>query len=216
MQTPAETAPAATAPAGTVPAPALPPVVPPGRMAARPQPVLDLPGPFHLRPWTPYDAPALVESCHDPEIRHWNRTPVLTPAGAEERIARWQERWRAEAAAVWAVAPSGGGLPVGLIGVADLDLPGGSGEIMYWLLPAGRGTGVMAGATARVSRWAFDELGLHRLRITHSVANPASCRVAEKAGFPLEGTMRGALLHADGWHDEQLHARLSTDGPVPA
>lgn len=25
-------------------------------------------------------------------------------------------------------------------------------------------------------------------------------------GFTLEGTMRSALLHEDGWHDEHLHA----------
>ncbi|THA36328.1 GNAT family N-acetyltransferase [Streptomyces sp. A1547] len=189
----------------------LAPAVPPGRMAALPQPVLDLPGALHLRPWTPYDAPALVESCHDPEIRHWNRPALLSPAEAVARIERWQERWQAEKAAIWAVAPASGGLPVGLIGLGDLDLAGGSGEFLYWLLPAGRGSGVMVEATARVTRWAFEELGLHRLRITHSVANPASCRIATKAGFPLEGTMRGALLHADGWHDEHLHARLRTD-----
>ncbi|TDU77512.1 GNAT family N-acetyltransferase [Streptomyces sp. KS 21] len=189
----------------------LAPAVPPGRMAALPQPVLDLPGALHLRPWTSYDAPALVESCHDPEIRHWNRPALLSPAEAVARIERWQERWQAEKAAIWAVAPASGGLPVGLIGLGDLDLAGGSGEFLYWLLPAGRGSGVMVEATARVTRWAFEELGLHRLRITHSVANPASCRIATKAGFPLEGTMRGALLHADGWHDEHLHARLRTD-----
>ncbi|WP_328926327.1 GNAT family N-acetyltransferase [Streptomyces sp. NBC_00190] len=192
----------------------IPDVVPAGRMSAVPQPQLPLPGGMLLRPWAPYDAPALVESCLDPEIRHWNRPDSLTLAGAEDRIARWHGRWQAEEAAVWAVAPAAGGPAVGLIGVADLDLRGGSGEIVYWLLPAGRGAGVMVRATDRVSRWAFDDLGLHRLRITHSVANPASCAIATKAGFPLEGTMRGALLHADGWHDEHLHARLRTDAPV--
>ncbi|MBT2467364.1 GNAT family N-acetyltransferase [Streptomyces sp. ISL-66] len=50
-----------------------------------------------------------------------------------------------------------------------------------------------------------------RIARYHSAANPASCRVATKAGYPLEGTMRGALLHVDGWHDEHLHARLRTD-----
>ena len=45
----------------------------------------------------------------------------------------------------------------------------------------------------------------------HSVANHASCRVATKSGFPLEGTHRRALLHTDGWHDMHLHARLRDD-----
>ncbi|MEU9234970.1 GNAT family N-acetyltransferase [Streptomyces subrutilus] len=174
---------------------------------------------MRLRPWTPSDAPALVEACLDPEIRHWNRPGSLTGPEAVDRIARWEARRQAEAAVVWAIAPAAGGpagdpvrgRAVGLIGLGDLDLAGGSAEFLYWLLPAGRGAGVMVPAVDRVSRWAFEDLGLHRLRLTHSVANPASCAVATKAGYPLEGTMRGALLHADGWHDEHLHARLRTD-----
>ena len=35
--------------------------------------------------------------------------------------------------------------------------------------------------------------------------------MAAKAGFALEGTKRSALLHADGWHDMHLHARIRGD-----
>ncbi|MFB7108563.1 GNAT family N-acetyltransferase [Streptomyces sp. NPDC056291] len=44
----------------------------------------------------------------------------------------------------------------------------------------------MVSATLAISQWAFNNLGLHRLRITHSVADTASCRVATRAGFALE------------------------------
>lgn len=186
-------------------------VVPTGRMAALTQPTYALPGGMLLRPWEAYDAPALVAAYADPDIRHWNRPDPLTEDRAVTRIARWRERWHTEHAAVWAVAAARDTVPVGLIGLADIDLRGGSAEIMYWLLPAGRGCGATAEGVSAVTRWAFDDLGLHRVRITHSVSNPASCRVATKAGYPLEGTMRGALLHTDGWHDEHLHARLRTD-----
>ena len=57
--------------------------------------------------------------------------------------------------------------------------------------------------------WAFETLGLHRIEVDHSVENPASCRVATRAGFRLEGTKRGDALHADGWHDMHLHARVA-------
>jgi RimJ/RimL family protein N-acetyltransferase len=124
-----------------------------------------------------------------------------------------RERWRAETGAVWAVARPGAAA-TGLIGWNDIDLAGGSAEIVYWVLPEARGGGIVVEATRRLSRWALDELGLHRLRLCHSVANPASCRVAEKAGYLLEGTMRGALLHADGWHDQHLHALVRGDGDV--
>ena len=48
-----------------------------------------------------------------------------------------------------------------------------------------------------------------RLENVHAVENMASCRVADKAGFALEGTLRSAMLHADGWHDMHLHAAIA-------
>lgn len=175
------------------------------------QPHLALTGTMRLRPWQESDAPSLVRSCQDPDIQHWNRPGHLTADTAREKIARWNRRWQDEEAAVWAITLTDSSTAAGLIALADLDLAGGSAELVYWLLPAARGRGAMTEATRTVSRWAFDTLQLHRLRITHSVANNASCTVATQAGFPLEGTMRSALLHADGWHDEHLHARVRTD-----
>jgi RimJ/RimL family protein N-acetyltransferase len=67
----------------------------------------------------------------------------------------------------------------------------------------------------RVSDWAIHQLGLHRLELEHSTRNPASCRVAEKAGYPLESTKRSQGLHADGWHDMHLQVRLE-EGAVAA
>lgn len=189
----------------------IPDVVPVGRMARSTQPVLSLPGGLELRPWRLSDADTLVAAGQDPAIRRWNRLVVATPEDARQRIQRMHERWRAECSAIWAIAQPDGGEAVGLIGWGDIDLGGGSAEIVYWLRPAARGAGVAVEATRRVSRWALNELGLHRLRLCHSVANPASCRVADKAGFSLEGTMRSALLHADGWHDEHLHALVQGD-----
>ncbi|MFD7630002.1 GNAT family N-acetyltransferase [Streptomyces sp. NPDC059851] len=191
----------------------IPDVVSPGRLAAAGHPVLALPCGLELRPWTRDDAPVLADACHDPDVQHWNRPGHLTLDAARDRIARWEERRQAEQAVIWAVAEPHGGPPVGLIGLADVDLRGGSAEFLYWLLPVGRGRGAMVDAVVRVSSWALEDVGLHRLRITHSVANAASCAVATRAGFAPEGTLRSALLHADGWHDEHLHARIQGDPP---
>jgi RimJ/RimL family protein N-acetyltransferase len=186
-------------------------VVPAGRMRDMVQPVLALPGGFELRPWRAADAPKFVAAAEDPAIQHWNRPGRVDVAEAERRIERWANRWHGEQAAIWAMAEPGGGEVVGNIGIGDVLLAHGSGEILYWVLPAGRGRGLAVEAAVTVSRWAIDELGLHRVRLTHSTGNPASCRVAEKAGFAYEGTMRSALLHADGWHDEHLHGRVQGD-----
>ncbi|MFE3150654.1 GNAT family N-acetyltransferase [Streptomyces sp. NPDC059218] len=188
----------------------VPPAVPAGRMAQDGQPVLDLPNGVDLRPWNREDADVLVAAGRDPAIRQWNLLVVESERDARERIERMHGRWRAETGAIWAIARPGGEA-TGLIGLNGIDLAGGSAEIIYWLLPAARGGGVAVEAVRRVGRWALEDLGLHRLRLCHSVANPASCRVALKAGYAFEGVMRGALLHADGWHDQHLHARIRGD-----
>jgi RimJ/RimL family protein N-acetyltransferase len=47
--------------------------------------------------------------------------------------------------------------------------------------------------------------------LDHSTRNHASCRVAVKAGFRLEGTKRSDAIHSDGRHDMHLHARIRGD-----
>ncbi|MET9455633.1 GNAT family protein [Streptomyces canus] len=73
----------------------------------------------------------------------------------------------------------------GAAGEGCVNVDRGHAEIAYRVLPV-------------PTDWALHDLGLHRLTLCHAVADDASCRVAEKAGFRLEGTMRHALLHADG------------------
>ncbi|MEU9102569.1 GNAT family N-acetyltransferase, partial [Streptomyces sp. NPDC048361] len=138
----------------------IPPVVPAGHMAKMEQPVLALSSGLELRPWRVSDADALVAAAQEPAIRQWSRLFVTSQAEARERIERMHERWQNEQSAIWAIAQPDGGQAVGLIGWGDIDLQGGSAEILYWLLPAGRGRGAMVEATKRVSRWAFDDLGL--------------------------------------------------------
>ena len=64
-------------------------------------------------------------------------------------------------------------------------------------------------------RWAFATVSLERVEPCHAVANPASGRVAEKAGFTLEGRLRRSFRHGDGLrHDELIGSRLADD-PAP-
>ncbi|WP_405527916.1 GNAT family N-acetyltransferase [Streptomyces canus] len=193
------------------------PVVPAGRMADNAQPVLALPGGLKLRPWRTTDAGALVAASHDPAISRWNLLPTLTEDEARARIGRMRERWERETAAVWAVAREDGGEGAGVLtstGIgpavprdehAENPGPGDILGLAAWIdVDLDRGH-------AEIAYWALHDLGLHRLTLCHAVANEASCRVAEKAGFRLEGTMRHALLHADGRHDQHLHARVRGD-----
>ena len=84
------------------------------------------------------------------------------------------------------------------------------------MAPWARGQGIATEVVDAVARWGFDELGLARIGLEHVTRNPASCRVALKAGFPLEGTLRSAYLDPEGLRQDcHVHGRLATD-PVPA
>lgn len=183
------------------------PVVPVGSLRAAGQPVLPA-GELLIRPWAVTDAGALVTAFSDPAIQRWHARTVASEQEAVAMITSYNQAWQRETAAHWAIA---GPEVIGRISLRMIDLVEGFAELAYWVVPAARGRGVAVAAVGAVGEWAFAELGLHRLELDHSVANTASCRVAEKAGFAYEGTKRGATLHTDGWHDMHLHARISGD-----
>jgi RimJ/RimL family protein N-acetyltransferase len=182
------------------------PVLAPGSLARLTQPVLH-DGELRLRPWQPADAPAVAAAYDDPAIRQWHARSM---AGDEARawVKQWPGRWRSETGAGWAVVGEQGSL-LGQISLRAFDLPEGAAEISYWVLPEARGCRVASRALQMLTDWAFGTLGLHRIVVKHSTGNAASCRVAERAGYPLEGTERSSALHADGWHDMHLHARVT-------
>jgi [ribosomal protein S5]-alanine N-acetyltransferase len=183
------------------------PAVAPGSLSRLPQPVLDLDD-LILRPWRPGDAPAVAAAYADPGIRRWH-SRSMTEDEARHWIGSWPGRWAQETGAGWAIAR--GDAVLGQISLRRLNLAEGLGAVSYWVTPAARGHRVAARAMCALSTWAFDRLCLHRIELAHSTGNPASCRVAARAGYRWEGTKRREALHADGWHDMHLHARLSDD-----
>ncbi|GAA4566463.1 GNAT family N-acetyltransferase [Micromonospora coerulea] len=183
------------------------PAVPPGSLAALPQPRITADG-LQLRPWQPADRASVVAGYADPAIRRWH-CRSMTDGEAAEWIAGWPHRWRAETGAGWAV--TGAGRVVGQISLRRIVLAEGLAEVSYWVLPAARGRRVAPRALSGLAAWCFRALRLHRVELCHSTVNVASCRVAQRAGFAAEGTKRGEGHHADGWHDMHLHARLDSD-----
>lgn len=93
--------------------------------------------------------------------------------------------------------------------VCNIDTDQLDAWVAYRTAPWARGRGVATATLVAMTAYVFDVVGLERLRLPHSVANPASCRVAEKAGYALEGTERGGFRDAAGvrW-DSHIHGRL--------
>lgn len=185
-------------------------VLPAGALARTPQPEIAGDG-LVLRPWTAADAPEVYKAFQDPVMHQWHIRCADSEDEVRGWIDQWTRSWSTERAAQWAVADADGDRLLGRVALRDMTLGDGVAEVAYWTVPAARGLGVATRAVTALTRWAFDDIGFHRLELNHAVANEASCRVAGKSGFTFEGTKRSALLHQDGWHDMHLHARLQDD-----
>jgi ribosomal-protein-alanine N-acetyltransferase len=186
------------------------PAVPVGSLAAGPQPTLTAGGGVLLRPWSPGDARAVMDAYQDEEIQRWHVQRADSVAEAREWIAGWQGGWAAETGAHWAVADAGSGILLGRAALKHLKFSDGNADVAYWTVPAARGKGVCPRAVDAMASWALGEAGFHRLDLEHAMGNTASCRVAGKTGFAVEGVRRSAWLLADGRHDVHAHARLRT------
>lgn len=155
------------------------------------------------------DTIALGEGFRDPLWALWN------PGPGDGDVEAWMSRrndWSAGDHCSWAIRSADDGRLLGSISVFQIDRDQRDAEVGYAVLPAERGAGVAVAAVRLAAAHAFGPLGLHRLSLYHAVENPQSCRVATKAGFTLEGTLRQSYRYADGLHhDEHVHGLLDTD-----
>ncbi|MER7708603.1 GNAT family protein [Kitasatospora sp. NPDC097605] len=178
---------------------------------------LDL-GDLLLRPWGPElevrggAVASLAAAAADPEISLWNPLRAADPVQAQAFIDKWAAGWESGTLAYFAILDPAGADLLGTAALRWTDRADGLAMVGYWLLPAARGRGAVTRATRAITRWGFETAGARRIELAHAVDNPASCRVAERCGFPLEGTLRASYRFGDGrYHDEHLHARLATD-----
>ncbi len=152
-----------------------------------------------LAPPTEADVDAIARACQDPEVARW--VPVPQPytvrdarTFVEDVVARG---WESGAELTWGVREPDGTV-LGMIGLHRIELR--TAEIGFWLAPWARHRGVMTRAVALVLDAAFDPDGLDLLRVSWRavVGNWPSRRVAWRAGFLVEGTLRAELPHRDG------------------
>lgn len=159
-----------------------------------------------LRAWSIGDAAVLRSAADDPLIRQWNPIRV----GSDDEVRDFVERMTNGMDSLgWAVVDAATGTVLGYVSLHHIDPPNAAGQIGYWVAPGARGRGVAARALATVAAYGLDQLGLSRIEVFHALANPASCRVASRAGFDLEGVRRLGYRYPDGLlRDEHLHVMI--------
>jgi RimJ/RimL family protein N-acetyltransferase len=168
-----------------------------------------------LRPFSRADIGWVYQVSVDPAVQQYVQLPVpyrLEHAQAfveQLAVAGWRRGTRAE----FLAEDSATGEPLGRVG---LGLHRDSAEIGYWVDPRARGRGVATAAVRAACRWAFTARGLAIVEWRAEVGNTASRRVAEKAGFRIEATLRRRLVHrgerVDAWVGSLLPDELDQPG----
>jgi len=186
---------------------------------AGPRPVLTARaagGAVRLRPPRPDDLDAIVATCVDAEAVRW--TTVPHPYGrsdAEYFLAEYSGgRWRRGESAVFAIADADDRF-VGSMELRITARDPAVGDVGYLVAAPARGRGYAPAALRAMCAWGFATLGLARIEWWAQRGNHASRRVAEKAGFTVEGTCRAALAHRgerrDAWFGAVLPADYAAD-----
>jgi RimJ/RimL family protein N-acetyltransferase len=168
-----------------------------------------------LRPLETEDAQALWPFVSDPNL------PRLMDWEAHRSLVETQNFLSATVDArkqgtdlAWAILS--GDAIVGLIGLHRITHNHRAwrvdrGDLGYWIGPPYQNQGFITEAAREVLRFAFQDLGLHKLTVGCLEENAPSRRVIEKLGFRLVGEQRDHLFRFERWWNHLSYELLVSD-----
>ena len=169
-------------------------------------------GPLLVRKPRESDAARALELANDPDVRWWNPTRAMRTVEEAAAWCRDGADWSDGSHATWHVEDEQSGILVANVSLFAFDHDELTCKIGYRVHPDARGRGVARAVVTAVTDWVFADRGLARVQLEHSEPNLASCRVAEAAGFALEGTLRSAHRLPDGARcDAHVHGRVAPE-----
>lgn len=160
-----------------------------------------------LRLREPNDQQRISAASHDPETRRWLDDEPIPLSGAPA-FRDPHEIWSRGERAPFVIAD-----PVtdDALGLVSLRVVGeGTGSLAVSVFPEGRGLGVAPAALRLVAQWVL-ESGFRRVEAEADVANIASRRAIEKAGFVREGILRDHCETHGRRHDCVMFALVRAD-----
>jgi RimJ/RimL family protein N-acetyltransferase len=185
------------------------------RGVARPDPAL-ADDAIRLEPLGQAHVADMLALAHDPDFLRFTRVPAGADAGFVERwVGRYEAGWEDGSRAGFAIVDANDGAFLGFAALVALDLDARQCEIGYGVSPQARGRGIARRSLELLTRWSLDELALERLELKIDPLNLGSIKVAERAGYRLEGVLRSVHLKDDLRADTGVWSRLRSDGPIP-
>ncbi|THV23630.1 GNAT family N-acetyltransferase [Glycomyces paridis] len=165
--------------------------------------------PLHLRPWRTGDFGAVLEALASPDMDRQFPSGETAEARAEQWLG-WATGLIARPAGFAFAVCADDDEPLANLAATAIDRHD-VGWVSYWTTCRARGLGIAADALAALVPWLHDEAGVWRLELGHRLNNPASGRIAERAGFLREGVERAKLKYEGRRYDTARWARLADD-----
>ncbi len=158
------------------------------------------------------DAAGLFAVWSDPDVTRFMNIPAFTGEDqAKEMITILAALAKENKALRYTIRMKDSGQIIGSCGYNVLDFDNQRTELGYELAKGHWGNGYASEAIRELSRYAFTELGLHRIEAKVEPENDNSIRLLQKLGFTFEGTLRDAEKAKGRFVDLAMYAKLSSD-----
>lgn len=168
---------------------------------------------MRLRPLQEDDLPLRVKWYNDPDVR---KTLVVTEQFELEKTRQWFKAVQDNDSRMDFLIETPDGTPMGVTGLLHIDRFHGTaecfciiGEKSFW------GGGLGTEIHSVLIQWAFEHLGLYKIRADIRTNNPAIFKVVQKLGFQIEGTLRKEIL-LEGRRQDLYRIGLLRDEFTPA
>ena len=165
-----------------------------------------------LRPWVEDDFEAFFELQRDDDIARWEYREPRDEAESRRVFDYKKMSYEMGGNFPWIACAVEAG--TGVVGGLTLNVRSEEhrgGEIGFIIHPRHQGNGYATESAQALLRWAFEEVGFHRVYGRAEPRNTASCRVMEKLGMRKEAHFVENEWVKGEWQSDVLYAMLDRE-----
>ena len=161
-----------------------------------------------IRRWRPDDAAALARAINDEAVQANLRDGLPFPYAVSDAEA-FISFALAAGDGMYSFAITDGDVCAGCISVTrGENIHRLTGELGYYVARESWGRGLASSAVREICGFVFENTDIIRIFAEPFSDNTASCRVLEKAGFALEGTLRSNAIKSGRIRDTRMYSLL--------
>ena len=169
-----------------------------------------------IRKWALSDAKDLAAALSNKKVQDNLRDGLPFPYTEQDGADFISAMLAADENEVFAFAITADGKAVGSIGAfRQGNIHSRSAELGYYIGEDYWGKGITTQAVRQICAYVFENSDMIRIYAEPFAHNAASCRVLEKAGFQLEGTLRSNAVKNGKVLDMKLYSLLRTEWAQP-